>query len=117
MSKSAKQKLDLTPSSLSESQLPHRPMRTERKAAKKSGAEAGKTVPDPLAVGPSAAVQPPYGPRGVGSGFEPQEGSEVKYNQYRQQQDCQVSNDNMFVGKYIVLIFGSVGRRAQGECM
>lgn len=64
------QKCDQTPSSLSESQLPCQPIRPERKAARKSGAEAGKTVPDPSAVGPSAAVQPLYGPRHVGSGFE-----------------------------------------------
>lgn len=57
-------------------------MRPEMEAARKSGAEAGETVPDLLAVGPSAAVQPQYGPRGRGSGFGPQVESDVKYSQY-----------------------------------
>lgn len=39
-------------------------------AARKSGAEAGKPVPDPLAVGPSAAVQPQEGPRGLDLVFD-----------------------------------------------
>ena len=78
-------------------------------AARKSGAEVRKPVPDPLAVGPSAAVQPQEGPRGAGSGFRPQEESEVKYNQYCQQRDCQVSADNIFMGRCIVLLFGFSG--------
>lgn len=103
------------PSSLSESQLRHQPRRPERKAVRKSGAQARKTVPDPLAVGPSAAVRPQCGPRGVGSGFSLQEGSEVKHNQYCQQQDCQVSTDNILTGRRTLLIFGFCGKQGPGR--
>ena len=103
------------PSALSESQLPHQPMRPERKAARKSGVEAGKAVPAPLAVGPSAVVQAQYGPRGAGPGFEPQEGVEVVYNQYCQQQDSQVGTNGIFMGIYVVLFLGFCGREGPGS--
>lgn len=81
--------------------------------ARKSG---GKTVPDPLAVGPSTAVPPSRAQRD-GSGGEPQEGNEVKYSQYCQQQDCQASTDNIFLGRHSVLNFGFCGKEEQGACV
>lgn len=58
----------------------------------------------------------------VGSGvldlvLDHRRGSDVKYDQYCQQQDCQVSTDNIFMGRYTVWLFGLYGRRAHGQCM
>ena len=107
-SKSARQKLDPTPSSLSEPQLPHQPMRPEREAARKSGAGAGKTL---FQIHWQLALQllyiPSVGPGVLDLVLDHRKG--VKYNQYCQQQDSQVSTDNVFTGRYSVLLFGFCG--------
>lgn len=74
-------------------------------AARKSGAEAGNTLfQTPLAVGPSAAVQPQSGPGGLDLVLDYRR--KQKYNQCHQQRGCQVSA-NIFMGRCIVfLLFG-----------
>lgn len=97
-------KLDPIPSSLSESQLPHQPMRlTER--------EPGSQVPmlqrvrsRSIGSWPFSCCTSPVQAQGCWIWFRPQQGSEVKYKQHCQQQDCQVSTDNIFRGTQIVLL-------------
>lgn len=73
-------KLDLTPSSLSDSTAATPTNEPRGEAARKSGAERRwrESLPETLAAGLSAALQPRNKPRGVGSDFGPQQGSEVQ---------------------------------------
>lgn len=88
--------LDPTPGSLSDSTAATATNETRREAARKSGAEVGE---NPFRSHWQWALQLLYnhgtGPEVLDLILDHSRG--VKYNQYCQQQDCQVSTNNIFM--------------------
>lgn len=80
-------------------------MRPDLEAARKSGAEAGNALFQTrwqLAL--QLLYSPNLGPGGLDLLLDYRR--EMKYNQYHQQRGCQVSTDNIFMGRWIVLLSG-----------